>query len=52
MLKSRKMKWVGHILCMEEIRNALKSLVRKLQVRTLHGRPRHRWGCSIKMVLK
>jgi hypothetical protein len=46
-LKSRKMKWVRHVLCMGEIRNVKKRLVRKLQVRTLHGRPGNRWGWGV-----
>jgi hypothetical protein len=36
---------------MGEIRNVVKRHVRKLQVRTLCGRPGHRWGAVLKWFL-
>jgi hypothetical protein len=42
MIKSRRMRWVRHVACMEEMRNAYKILVGKSKgVRPL-GRPRCR----------
>jgi hypothetical protein len=29
MIKSRRMRWVGHVACMREMRNAYKILVQK-----------------------
>jgi hypothetical protein len=36
------MSWTGHISCREEIRNAYKVLIGKLEGKCLFGRPRHR----------
>jgi hypothetical protein len=33
MIKSRKMRWAGHVVCMGKIRNAYKILVWKLKGR-------------------
>jgi hypothetical protein len=41
-IKSRRIRWAGHVTCMGEMRNAYKILVRKPQRRRLLGRPRHR----------
>jgi hypothetical protein len=30
-IKLRRMRWVGHVVCMGELRNTLKILVGKLQ---------------------
>jgi len=45
------MRWVGHVTCMGEMRNAYKILVRKLEVKTF-GRPRHRWENNIRIDLR
>jgi len=46
-------KWVSHVICVEEKRNAYRVLVGKLKVRKRPpGRPRHRWENSIKLDLK
>jgi hypothetical protein len=42
-IKSRKMRWAGHIACMEELRNAYKIFVVKLEEKRPVARPRHRW---------
>jgi hypothetical protein len=47
MLKSRRMRWAGHVARMEDKRNANRILVRKPL-----GRPRRRWVDNIKMDLK
>jgi hypothetical protein len=38
------MKWAGHIIYMEEMRNAYKILVRKSEAKTPFGRSRHKWS--------
>jgi hypothetical protein len=42
MIKSRRMRWVGHVTYMEEIRNAHIILVGKPKGKRLLGRPRYR----------
>jgi hypothetical protein len=43
---------VGHVACMEEMRNAHKFLFGKAEGKTLLGWPRHKWEDNIKMDLK
>jgi hypothetical protein len=43
MIKSRRMRWAGHVARIGEKMNAYRILVAK---------PRHRWGDSIKMDLR
>jgi hypothetical protein len=50
-IKSRRMRWVGHVARMEEKRNVYRLLVGKPQGKRPLGRPRHRWMDSIKMEL-
>jgi hypothetical protein len=50
-IKSMRMRWVGHVARMGEKRNAYRSLVAKPQGRRLLGRPRRRWVDNIKMDL-
>jgi len=50
-IKSRRMRWAGHVACMEEMRNTYKILVRKPEGKRPHGRPRHRWENNIRMDL-
>jgi hypothetical protein len=42
MIKSRRIRWVGHLVCMREIRNANKILFEKPDGKRQLGRPRHR----------
>jgi hypothetical protein len=42
-IKSRKIRWVGHVAQMGGIRNAYIILVGKPEGRRPLGRPRHRW---------
>jgi hypothetical protein len=51
MIKSRKMKWAGHVAWMEK-RNAYRILVGKPEGKTPLGRPRRRWMDNIKIDLK
>jgi hypothetical protein len=41
-IKSRRMKWAGHVALMGEMRNAYKILVRKPEGKRPYGRPRYR----------
>jgi hypothetical protein len=52
MMKSRKMRWEGHVVHMEEMRNAFKILVGKPEVTIPLGRLRRKFKDSIKMGLK
>jgi hypothetical protein len=52
MLKSRRMRWVGHVARMVEKRNAYRILVGKPEGKRSLGRPRHRWVNNIKMDLR
>ena len=48
-IKSRRMRWAGHVARMGEKRNAYRVLVGKLGEKALLGRPRHRWEGNIKV---
>ena len=43
MIKSRRMKWAGHVASMGEERGAYRVLVGKPEGKTPLGRPRLRW---------
>ena len=42
-IKSRRLRWAGHVARMEEGRSAFKILTRKATGKGPLGRPRHRW---------
>jgi hypothetical protein len=50
-IKSRKMRWVGHVARMGKRRGAYRVLVGKPEERKPLGRPRLRWKNNIKMDL-
>jgi hypothetical protein len=50
-IKARKMRWVGHVVCMGEVRGAYNILVWKPEGRRPLGRSRHRWEDDIRMDL-
>jgi hypothetical protein len=52
MIKSRRMKWAGHVARMGETRNAYMILVGKPEGKRPLGRPRHRRVDNNKMDLK
>jgi transcription termination factor 2 len=52
MIKSRRMRWAGHVARMGEKRNANRILVGKLEGRRPLGRPRRRRVDNIKMDLR
>ena len=49
-LKSRRLRWAGHVARMDESRNAYRVLVGKPEGKRLLGR--HRWEDNIKMDLR
>ena len=51
-LKSRKLRWAGHVARMEEGRDVYKVLVGKPEGKRPLGRPRRRWQDNIKMDLE
>jgi hypothetical protein len=50
-IKSRRMRWAGHIARMGENRNAYSLFVEMPEGKKPLGRPRHRWVDNIKMDL-
>jgi len=51
-IKSRRMKWAGHVARMGEERKVYRVLVGKPEGRRLLGRPRRRWVDNIRMDLQ
>jgi hypothetical protein len=51
-VKSRRMKWAGHVARMGEERKMYKVLVGKPEGKRPLGRPRRRWEDGIRMYLK
>jgi hypothetical protein len=51
-IKSRRMRWAGHMARMGEGRNVYRVLVGKPEVKRPLGRPRRRWEDGIKMDLR
>jgi hypothetical protein len=51
LLKSRRMRWSGHVARMRAKKNAYRLLVGKPEGKRLLGRPRHRWMDNIRLDL-
>jgi hypothetical protein len=51
-IKARRMRWVGHVARMGEVRVAYNILVGRPEGRRPLGRPRRRWEDNIKMDLR
>ena len=51
-IKSRRLRWAGHVARMEEGRGVHKVLVGKSKGKRQLGRPRRRWKDNIKMDLE
>jgi hypothetical protein len=51
-IKSRRMRWAGHVARMGEGRNVYRVLVGKSKRKTPLERPRRRWEDGIKMDLR
>jgi hypothetical protein len=43
----RRIRWTGQVACMGVMRNAYKTLAKKPERKTPHGRPRCRWDIRI-----
>jgi hypothetical protein len=50
--QSRRMKWAGHVACMEEGRGVYRVLVGRPESKRPRRRPRRRWDDNIKMDLR
>jgi hypothetical protein len=50
-IKSRKMRWVGHVACMGEKRKMYRLLEGKPMGKTPLARLKHRWKAGIRMDL-
>jgi hypothetical protein len=51
-IKSRRMRWEGHVARMGEGRGVYRVLVGNLEVKGPLGRPRRKWEDNIKMDLR
>jgi hypothetical protein len=51
-IRSRRLRWVGHVACMVVSRSAYRVLVGKPEGRRPLGSPRHRWENNIKIGLR
>ena len=51
-LKSRRLRWTGHVACMEQSRNAYRVLMGKPESKSPLGRLRCRWVDNIKVDLR
>jgi len=51
-IKSRRMRWAGHVACMGERSGAYRVLVGKPEAKRPIGRPRRRWEDNIKTDLQ
>jgi hypothetical protein len=51
-VKSKRMRWAGHVAHMGEDRGVHRMLVGKPERKRLLGRPRRRWEDNIKMNLQ
>jgi hypothetical protein len=51
-IKSRRLRWMGHVACRGEGRGVYRVLVGRPKGKRLLGRPRHRWEDNIKLDLR
>jgi hypothetical protein len=51
-IKSKRMRWAGHVARMREERNVYNVLMGKPEGKTPFGRPRRRWEDGIRMYLR
>jgi hypothetical protein len=51
-IKSRRMRWAGHVACIGEERKLYKVLVGKAEGKRPLGRPKHRWEDVNRMDLR
>ena len=51
-IKSKRLRWTGHVARIEGVRSALKFLTGTPTVKRLVGRPKRRWEDNIRMGLE
>jgi hypothetical protein len=51
-IKSRRMRWAGHVACMGEESNVCRVLMEKPEGKRPLGRPRRRWEGGIRLDLR
>jgi hypothetical protein len=51
-IKSRRMRWTGHVACMGDRRIAYRVMLGRPEGKRPFGRPRYRWMNNIKMDLQ
>jgi hypothetical protein len=51
-IKSRRIRWAGHVARMGEERNVYRALMGKPEGKTPVGRPRRRWKDGVRMDLR
>ena len=51
-LKSRQLRWAGHVACVEQSRNEYRVQLGKPEGKRPLGRLRHRWEDNVKMNLR
>jgi hypothetical protein len=51
-IKSTRMRWAGHVLCMGERRGVYRVLVGKSEEKRPLGRPRHRWEDILRWIFR
>jgi hypothetical protein len=52
MIKSRRLRWAGHVARMGDMRNSHNILVGKPEAKIPLGKPRRRWEDDIKMDIR
>lgn len=52
MIKSKKVKWDGHVVRMGDNRNAYRVFMGNPEEKRSFGRPKHRWKLILKYILK
>jgi len=52
MIKSRRMRWAGHVPHMGKMTNSYKILIGKTRREEPLGRPKHRWENNIRMDIR
>jgi hypothetical protein len=52
MIKTRRMRWAGHVALMGDKRSVYRILVGKPEGKRPLVRPRYRWGAILKWILE
>jgi hypothetical protein len=51
-VKSRRIRWAGHVARMGEVRGVYSALVGKPEGKSPLGRPRRRWGIILRCIFR